>query len=94
MVYWFKVVSHKMTNTGIDGREGRCRRGFQQVAIALGLRVGRGGTGSCHPARGQQGPDLAPLGDEPFSARGRDRNVRELPWDISKSRSEPAPGTG
>lgn len=42
MVYWFKVVSHKMTNTGIDGREGRCRRGFQQVAIALGLRVGRG----------------------------------------------------
>lgn len=46
---------------------------FSASGHCSGPACGVGGTGSCHPARGQQGPDLAPLRDEPFSAGGRDR---------------------
>lgn len=61
---WFKLIFHKVTDTGTDNRE--------QVAIVLGLW---GGTGSRHPAGG-----LAPLGKSPSELVAETEDEREPPW--------------
>lgn len=54
------------------------------MAIGLGLWWGVG-TDSHHPARGQQGPGLAPLEMSPSQRVAETGHGRELPWDIRKA---------